>query len=102
MTFIQGESINRLTAEAPLCAILFGLGGISVMTFIQGESINRLTAEAPLCAIIFGLGGISVLTFIQGESINSGDMYSPVIITKYTINHKNCKPENNKSVYYIL
>jgi hypothetical protein len=42
MTFIQGEYINRLTAEAPLCAILFGLGGISVMTFIQCESINRL------------------------------------------------------------
>jgi hypothetical protein len=44
VTFIQGESINRLIAEAPLCAILFGLGGISVMTFIQGEYINRLTA----------------------------------------------------------
>ena len=49
MTLIQGESINRLTAEAPLCAIIFGLGGISVMTLIQVESINRLTAEAPLC-----------------------------------------------------
>ena len=49
MTFIQGESINRLTVEAPLCAILFGLGGISVMTFIQGESINTYCRSSSMC-----------------------------------------------------
>ena len=42
------------------------------------------------------------MTFIQGESINSGDMYSPVIITKYTINHKNCKSEKNKCLLHIV